>query len=88
MIAFSNSNLVSIVDVAKSTTSRNYFTAESEIKTGNVQEFSYTKNCIGLLTNDSKFIVVDPRVSKFVQKSDLNKVRGVPSGIATLKNTR
>jgi len=77
-----------LLDLEKEKYTTQKFVGKSVIRTGNLLEYTYATNCIGALTADSEFIVVDPRVAKPVQTCDLNKMRGVPSSITNLRNTR
>ena len=89
LAVFTNTNSIAFTDTVKDRSITRFYKGDKIIKTGEILEYSYAKNCLGVLTEDSEFLVVDPRVpDAFVQKSELNKVRGVPSDIANVKNTR
>lgn len=88
LAVFSNTPEFHTIDIEKNKIASKYYTGKSIVRTGNLLEYKYAGNCIGALTNDSEFIVIDPRVAKPVQSCDLNKVRGVPSGITYINNTR
>ena len=87
MGVFSNSKNFYTIDFEKMKIDTKIYTGKSIVRTGNLLESKFAGNCIGALTNESEFLVLDPRVSKPVQSCDLNKVRGVPSGMTSIKNS-
>lgn len=88
LVVFTNSKKLALIDIEMNIMTKKLHKEDSSIRTGGLLSYTNAQNCLALVTDDSKLLVLDPRVPNVVQRSDLNKIRGIASGITNLHNTR